>query len=50
MRNSKYHMDLGEMESCTKRIMEATSGLGQMKGKGATKYFFLFDCWFALDR
>ena len=50
MDNTRHQHDIWAMESCTKRIMEATSGLGQMKGKGATKYFFLFDCWFALDR
>ena len=39
MRNSKYHMDLGEMEACTKRIMEATKGLGKRGIKGSTKDF-----------
>ena len=40
MNNIKYHMDLGKMSICTKRMMEeATKGIGQRDIKGATKYF-----------
>ena len=43
-------MDLGEMESCKKRMVEATKGLGQRYEKGATEDCFLFDSWFSLKR
>ena len=31
---------------CTKRMMEATKGVGKKSIKGVTKYCFLFDSWF----
>ena len=43
-------MDLGLTEVFTKRLMEATKGLGRRYIKGATKYCLLFDNWFFSKR
>ena len=47
MNHSKYQKELGATADCTKRMMEATKGIGQKYIKMGTKDFFLFDCWFA---
>ena len=39
MNNIKYHMDLGEMSTCTKSMEEATMGVGQRDIKGAARDF-----------
>ena len=46
LKQSKYKKDLGVTTACTKRIMEATKGIGQKSIKLGTKYCFLFDSWF----
>ena len=38
--NRKYNLDLGEMLACTKRVMEATNGLGKRYVIGDTKDFY----------
>ena len=45
-KNSRYHQELGATAACTKRMMEATKGIGQKSKKGGTKDCFLFDSWF----
>ena len=47
MKNSKYQKELGETAVCTKRIMEATKGIGHKYIKWGTKDCFLFKSWFA---
>ena len=47
MKNSKYQKELGETVVCTKRIMEATKGIGHKYIKWGTKDCFLFKSWFA---
>ena len=47
MKDSRYQHDMGETAACTKRMMEATKGIGQNSIKGGTKDCFLFDSWFA---
>ena len=47
MKHSRYQKELGATTACTKRMMEATKGIGQKSIKGGTKDFFLFDSWFA---
>ena len=47
MNQMKYQQKLGETVACTKRMMEATKGIGQNSIKGWTKDCFLFDSWFA---
>ena len=39
MNNIKYHLELGEMSTCTKRMEEATKGVGQRDIKGAVRDF-----------
>ena len=46
MKHSKYQQELGSTAACTKRVMEATKGMGQKSIEGGTKYCFLFDSWF----
>ena len=47
MKNIKYHLYIGEMKYCAKRMMEDTKGLGQRDVKGATNYCLIFDsCFF----
>ena len=41
MKHSKYHHELGATAACTKRIMEATKGIGQKSIKWGTKDCFL---------
>ena len=43
MKHRKYYQELGATAACTKRIMEATKGIGQNYRKGATMDCFLFD-------
>ena len=50
MKNSDFHLGLGSTAACTKRIMEATNGLGQRDAKGATKDCFLFGSFFPSKR
>ena len=40
-------MQLGAMKACTKRITEATRGIGQKGVKGVMKDIFLFESWFS---
>ena len=47
MKDSHYQKELGSTAACTKRMMEATNGIGQKSIKGVTKDCFLFDSWFA---
>ena len=47
MKHSKYQKELGATTACTKRIMEATKGIGQKSIKGGTKDCFLSDSCFA---
>ena len=47
MKDSLYQQELGATAACTKRMMEATKGIGHKSKKGGTKDFFLFDSWFA---
>ena len=41
MNNSKYHLQLGDTTSCTKRITEEKNYIGQRDVKGNTKDFFI---------
>ena len=50
MKNSKYQQKLGATVFCTKKIKEATKGIGQMYIKGAIKYCFLFGSLFASNK
>ena len=45
-----YHQEIRATSAYMNRITEGTKGLGQRNGKGATKDFFIFDCWFASKR
>ena len=45
MNHRKYQQELGANASCTKRMAEATKGIGQKSIKGGTKNCFLFDSW-----
>ena len=47
MKHSKYHQELGATAAFTKRMIEATKGIGQKSIKGGTKDCFLFDSCFA---
>ena len=47
IKHIKYQKDLGATAACTKRITEATKGIGQKYIKWGTKNCFLFDSWFA---
>ena len=42
MKHSKYQKELGATEACTKRMMEATKGIGQKYIKGGAKDCLLF--------
>ena len=46
-KDRRYQQEIGAIAACTKRIMEATKGIGQKSIKGGTKDCFLFDSWFA---
>ena len=39
MKHIKYHQELGATVACTKRMMEATKGIGKKSIKGGTKDF-----------
>ena len=43
MKDRGYQKELGATAACTKRMMEATKGIGQKSIKGGTKDCFLFD-------
>ena len=47
MQEIRYQKELGATAACTKRMMEATKGIGQKSKKGGTKDCFLFDSWFS---
>ena len=47
MKHSKYHQEIGANVAYTKRTAEAKKGIGQKFIEGGTKYYFLFDSWFA---
>ena len=47
MKHIKSQNQLGSTVACTKRMMEATKGIGQKSIKGGTDDYFLFDSWFA---
>ena len=49
-KKSNDHLDLGEMEACTKRTTAATKGLGQRDLKVDMKDCFIFDSWFYSNR
>ena len=49
MKDSLYHQELGAATACTKRMMEATKGIGQKSIKGGTKDYLLFDSWGCLQ-
>ena len=42
MKHSNHHKDIEATAACTKRMMEATKGIGQRYRKGATKDCFIF--------
>ena len=46
----KYHMDIGSLAACMKRIMESRKWLGERYFKSAMVDFFLSDSWFAPNR
>ena len=50
MNHSKYYQEFGTTADCTKRIMEATMGIGDNSIKGGTKNCLLFDNWFASNK
>ena len=50
MKHSNYQQELGATAACTKRMMEATKGVGQKSIGGGTKECFLFDSWFAYKK
>ena len=50
MNCSNYQHELGATVACTKRIMEATSGIGQKSIKVGTKEYLLFDSLFACKK
>ena len=43
MKHIKYQKELGATAACTKRMMEATKGIGQKSIKEGTKDCFLFE-------
>ena len=47
MKDRCYHQELRATAAFTKRMMEATKGIGQKSKKGGPKYCLLFDSWFA---
>ena len=47
MKHSNYQQELGATAACTKRMMEATKGIGQKFIEGGTKYCLLFESWVA---
>ena len=50
MNHSKYHQELEDTAVCTKRMVEATKGIGQKYRKGVTNNCFLFDCLFSSNK
>ena len=47
MNHGEYQQQLGATAACTKKMMEATKGVGQRYRKGVAKDFFIFDSWFS---
>ena len=47
IKGSHYQYNMGATAAFTKRMMEATKGIGQKSIKGGTKDCFLFDSCFA---
>ena len=47
MKHSNYQQELGATAACTKRMTEATKGIGQKSIEGGTKDCLIFDSWFA---
>ena len=47
MKYSRYQHELVATAACTKRMMEATKGIGHKSIEGGTRDCFLFDSWFA---
>ena len=47
MKDGRYQQELGATEACTKRMMEATKGIGQNSIEGGTKDCLIFGIWFA---
>ena len=45
--NSKYHLNKGATEACTKRMTESAKGVGWRDIIGATKDFFIFYSYFS---
>ena len=50
MKHSNCHQELGSTAARTKRVMEATKGIGQKSIEGGTKDCLLFDSWFASNK
>ena len=50
MNHSKYQKYIGSTAACTKRMMEATKGIGHKSINRVTKDCFLFDGWFASNK
>ena len=46
MKSIRYHLELGAIAACNKRLMEETKRLGQRAMKGSTMACFLFGSWF----
>ena len=47
MKDSRYQQELGSTAACTKRMLEATKGIGQKSKKGGAKDCFLSYSWLA---
>ena len=46
MNLSRYYLELGATNACTKRFMDETKGLWQRSLKGSTRDCFPFESWF----
>ena len=46
MKHRKYQKELGSTAACTKRMTEATKGIGQKSIIGGTKDCLILDSWF----
>ena len=50
MKRIKYHMYIGSLSACMKKIMEATKGLGQRDVESTIMDCLIFDSWFVSNR
>ena len=46
MKSSRYNLELGNTDTCTKILVEETKGIGKRELKGSTRDCFLFVSWF----